>query len=149
MQSERGASLFVVLLVCIAIVGAALFALPWYNNKRELARVEQMEADAMRGVPPASPSKQPSVQSSARELPDKLGAGDAEGLGFKTQVYPSEAEARVEAKRVADEKAFVRRSECEEQRRVLAKYRNKVITDDTAPNKKQVDQLEAIIAANC
>lgn len=84
MQSQRGVSLFVVLLVVIAAIGAALFGLPWYNNKRELARVEKKEADAMRGVPPSSQPEQTSGRPSARELANKLEAEEAMRGGSAT-----------------------------------------------------------------
>lgn len=146
---QRGASLFVILLVCIGIAAAALFGLPWLNNKLELRRVEQMEADIMRGVPPPNSRNQPPLPSPEPKSSETPGTSEAQGSGSRTQPYPSEAEAKVEAERIAEEQAFVRRSECKEQRRVLAQYRTRALTDATAQDKTQAEKLKAIIAANC
>ncbi|MBC7982569.1 MAG: hypothetical protein H7Y02_01815 [Candidatus Obscuribacterales bacterium] len=146
---QRGASLFVILLVCIAIVAAALFGLPWLNNKLELRRVERMEADIMRGTPPPSSSSQPPITPPEPKSSETPGTSETQASSLKVQPYPSEAEAKVEAERVAEEQAFVRRMECKEQRRVLAQYRTRAMTDGTAQDRKQVEKLKAIIAANC
>jgi hypothetical protein len=68
---QRGVSLFVVLLVIVAVAGAVLLGLPWYNQRRDLARTEKVEADAMRGVAPSTSPNESKDAAAARERAEK------------------------------------------------------------------------------
>jgi hypothetical protein len=80
MAKQRGGVLFVVALALVAVASLALLGWPWYNNRNntmELARAEQEEADAMRGVAPSPNPKQSRARSVARERAEKLEASEA------------------------------------------------------------------------
>ena len=70
-MKQRGVSLFVVLLVIVAVAGVVLLGLPWYNQRRDLARTEKVEADAMRGVAPSTSPNESKDAAAVRERAEK------------------------------------------------------------------------------
>lgn len=70
-MKQRGVSLFIVLLVIVVVAGAVLLGFPWYSQRRELARTEKVEADAMRGVAPSASPNESKDAAAARERAEK------------------------------------------------------------------------------
>ena len=71
------------LLSIVVIAGAALLGWYWYADNRAVARAQQAEADAARGVEPSANPSQPVTAAAERERADQLrlaAADDFKGL---------------------------------------------------------------------
>ena len=73
-----------VLLSIVVIAGVALLGWYWYADNRAVARAQQAEADAARGIEPSANPSQPVTAAAKRERADQLRtaetAGDFKGL---------------------------------------------------------------------
>ncbi|MEO8754954.1 MAG: hypothetical protein ABI624_19995, partial [Casimicrobiaceae bacterium] len=123
MRDQRGLSMFVVLLVVIALVAGVVLAIPWYQQRQQ----ENMEADAMRGVAPKH-------RSAAREAADKVEAREAAGSESGTPQAisndPTTPALKLPGDNAAEEKAEpdagaaeTRQSVCAQQQEEAALYR--------------------------